>query len=178
MVKRLLVIDGDDQGHFFVMVDGGTMTIGGSAADIILEDLHISRIHCEVEVDEDVVVVGKPESGGAPLRKELHAGEALQIGPSRLRLEGLEGTEAPALAPVFSDDEIPGFADAAPAAAPPAVTTPAAPAQATTLKKFVVIDGGDKGRFFSLPETGITTIGKSSKHADIALHDLYVSRVH
>jgi len=78
MVKRLLVIDGDDQGHFFVMVDGGTMTIGGSAADIILEDLHISRIHCEVEVDEDVVVVGKPESGGAPLRKELHAGEALQ----------------------------------------------------------------------------------------------------
>jgi hypothetical protein len=46
------------------------------------------------------------------------------------------------------------------------------------IRQLVVIDGADKGRTFRLPQTGIVPVGKSNKHADVVLHDLYVSRVH
>ena len=50
MAKRLLVIEPDDQGHFFLSVEAGTMIIGGDSknAELVLRDLHIARIHCEV----------------------------------------------------------------------------------------------------------------------------------
>jgi hypothetical protein len=41
-----------------------------------------------------------------------------------------------------------------------------------------VVDGADEGKTFSLPGRGVVTVGKSAKHADISLRDLYVSRVH
>lgn len=41
-----------------------------------------------------------------------------------------------------------------------------------------VVDGADEGKTFALPGKGVVTVGKSGKHADIALRDLYVSRVH
>lgn len=51
MVKRLLVIKREAQEHFFLSVEKGVMTIGGNSTDAeaILRNLHISRIHCEVE---------------------------------------------------------------------------------------------------------------------------------
>src|SRR5437660_8164991 len=80
MAKRVLVIDGSDRGHFFFSVDGKTITIGAGPAhaEAVLRDLHISRIHCEIEVEEDVIMVGD---------QRLHPGESHQVGPSRLRLE-------------------------------------------------------------------------------------------
>jgi hypothetical protein len=44
--------------------------------------------------------------------------------------------------------------------------------------RLLVIDGADQGRFYLLPESGITLIGNGQKHADVCLHDLYVARVH
>jgi hypothetical protein len=44
--------------------------------------------------------------------------------------------------------------------------------------RLFVIDGGNQGQWFPLPESGTVTIGRERKHADIALHDLYVARVH
>ncbi|CAN5134701.1 hypothetical protein BH10PLA2_BH10PLA2_22750 [soil metagenome] len=44
--------------------------------------------------------------------------------------------------------------------------------------RFLVVDGADKGKHFALPERGLVCVGKSHKHADIVLNDLYVSRVH
>jgi serine/threonine protein kinase len=44
--------------------------------------------------------------------------------------------------------------------------------------RLLVIDGADHGRFYLLPETGITLVGNGQKHADICLHDLYVTRIH
>ena len=46
MAKRVLVIDGDDQGHFFLSVDGGIMKIGDSPAhaEAVLRDLHRARV--------------------------------------------------------------------------------------------------------------------------------------
>lgn len=43
---------------------------------------------------------------------------------------------------------------------------------------FRVTDGADQGKTFYLPEAGVLVIGSSRKHADIALNDLYVARVH
>ncbi len=159
MAKRLLVIDGDDQESFFLSVEAGTMTLGGDPAnaEAVLRGLHITRIHCEVEVEEDLVVVGNPETvtGDGSFRQELHPGEVFHTGHSHLRLGGASGP--------------------APAAGPKPV---ASPPQTQTMRRLLVIDGADKGRFFPLPETGNLMIGKSHKACDIILHDLYVARVH
>ena len=164
MSKRLLVIDGDDREAFFLSVDGGTMTLGGDPANVeaVLRGLHITRIHCEVEVEEDRVVVGNPDgvTGDGSFRQELQPGEIFQLGHSSLRLGGAAGP-APA---------------AAPAAPKPAAA--AAPPLTQTKRRLFVIDGADKGRFFPLPESGTVMIGKSHKSCDIVLHDLYVARVH
>jgi hypothetical protein len=161
MAKRLLVIDGDDRESFFLSVEAGTMTLGGdrSNAEAVLRGLHITRIHCEVEVEEELVVVGNPDTATADgsFRQELHPGEAFHLGHSRLRLEGAVGP--------------PPSASPKPAAA-------AAPPQGRPIRRLVVIDGADRGRFFPLPETGTLIIGKSHKSCDIILHDLYVARVH
>jgi pSer/pThr/pTyr-binding forkhead associated (FHA) protein len=164
MAKRLLFIDSDDQGHFFLSVATGTLTLGGdpTSVEAVLRGLHISRIHCEIEVQEDLVVVGSPEtttgepSSKPPFRKELHTGQALHVGHARLRLEGARAAPGPETA-----------------AAPQA-----APQPARLIKRLLVIDGADKGRSFPLPDSGTLTIGKSHKSSDIILHDLYVSRVH
>jgi serine/threonine protein kinase len=44
--------------------------------------------------------------------------------------------------------------------------------------RLLVIDGADAGRAFPLSATGPVTIGNNHKHANICLHDLYVSRTH
>ena len=99
MSKRLLVIDGDDREAFFLSVDGGTMTLGGDPANVeaVLRGLHITRIHCEVEVEEDRVVVGNPDgvTGDGSFRQELQPGEIFQLGHSSLRLGGAAGLRDP-----------------------------------------------------------------------------------
>jgi serine/threonine protein kinase len=45
-------------------------------------------------------------------------------------------------------------------------------------KRLSVVDGGDQGRVFPLPESGVVLIGSNRKHTNICLHDLYVARVH
>ncbi len=45
-------------------------------------------------------------------------------------------------------------------------------------RRLSVIDGGDQGRVYMLPEAGAVLIGSSRKHTDICLHDLYVGRAH
>jgi pSer/pThr/pTyr-binding forkhead associated (FHA) protein len=187
VATQCLVIDRDDKGRFFLSFEGGVVTIGDQPqdAEFVLRNLHVARIHCEVEVEEKVVVVAgaKAPLGQKPLHKELHPGEAVRLGHTEFRLQG--GPEA--AAPLFKDDEIIGFADevrlqpaSGPAPAPsPAPAGPAPESAANQMiKQLVVIDGGDKGRVFLLPDSGVCTIGKSNRHADIILHDLYVARIH
>ncbi|MBX9584579.1 MAG: protein kinase, partial [Gemmataceae bacterium] len=61
--------------------------------------------------------------------------------------------------------------EAAAALAPPPPPAPPAP------RRFKVVDGGDQGRSFRLPDVGTVTLGKRG-HATIGLNDLYVTRVH
>jgi hypothetical protein len=194
MGKRLLVIDRDDQGQFFLSVEAGVITVGGTAknAEAVFRDLHISHIHCEVEVEEDRVVVCNPETasgqqaGAASLRRELHPGDDLQIGRSHLSFRGRAALAAASDTPVAESNVLPEIPDemlveqpkvAEEGSVPPA-ETPSAEPQVRLRKQLVVVDGADRGRSFSLPDAGATTIGQSKKAADIVLHDLFVARVH
>lgn len=195
MVKRLLVIDRDDQEQFFLSVQKGVLTIGGNSqnAEAIVRNLHISRIHCEVEVDEDLVVVCDPEpapgqgvAGALLQRRQLHPGEALHVRGSHFNLRGVSAppaaeSAAESGAPILSDfnDEI-LLEDAKPP--DEASDADAEPSSATShhrlVKRLFVVDGADKGRVYVLPDKGTITIGKSKKSAEIILHDLFVARCH
>ena len=162
MAKRTLVIDGTDRGHFFLCVEGGTLSVGDSPGhtDIVLRNLRVVGVRCEVEVEDDLVVAGNPAT--LTSRRELRPGEDLRIGRSHLRFTGADGTEpGPATTPADGPEA-------------PAARTGTAP----LLKRLLVIDGADRGRAFRLPESGSRIVGKSTSQADIRLNDLYISRLH
>jgi hypothetical protein len=176
MSRQLLVIEGDDRQHFFLALEDGTLAVSADPqnGEVVLRDLHIRRIRCEIEVEDDRVVVGKETSSGAPvLRQDLHPGEAFHLGQAHFSLQPVPADPADA----EEGGKPAGEALAVePAPAPVVASHPAAP-QATG-KRLVVIDGADQGRAFRLPDAGRVTIGTSPKHADIVLHDLYVARLH
>ena len=57
--RRLLVIDGADAGRVFPLPASGVVTVGNSQkhAGVVLHDLYVARVHCELEVTGDRVVV-------------------------------------------------------------------------------------------------------------------------
>jgi pSer/pThr/pTyr-binding forkhead associated (FHA) protein len=97
LVKRLMVVDGADKGQFFFLPDDGTVTVGKSNkhADIVLHDLYVARIHCEVRMDGDRVLVTHVQGqngtlvSGQPItgETELRIGEVLRVGNSHMQLE-------------------------------------------------------------------------------------------
>src|SRR5262249_40412306 len=73
-----------------------TINIGNSSksADIVLHDLYVSRVHCQLLIDEDKVVVthvagthGTLINGQKITRQELAINDVLRVGNSHLRLE-------------------------------------------------------------------------------------------
>jgi pSer/pThr/pTyr-binding forkhead associated (FHA) protein len=174
MAKSVLVIECDDHGHFFLSLADGTLTFGDvpGRAEMILRSLSVSHVRCEIEIDDDLVVVSRPPSptGEPTAQREVHTGQGLRLGPSRLYLEALADDSPDAEA---QEQEAP------PTAAAPA--QPGSPAPALpegTFKRLRVIDGADLGRAFRLPEDGSVSVGKSAKQADLVLHDLHVSAAH
>ena len=155
MAKKVLIIDHPAQGSFFLSVEGGALTVGDNPIRAAsLRDLRISRIRCEVEVEGEVEVAEPGPAGGPPVHKPLRPGEDVKVGGTHLRLAYPQDEEVvDAVADEGADAERPR-------------------------KVLRVIDGADMGRAFRLPEAGSVSIGKSGKHADVVLHDLYVSGVH
>lgn len=153
MATRTLVIDGD-RAHFLLALDDGTVRVGDGPAHTggLLRDLRIVRVRCEVEVedDRDELPVEQP---GVLTRRAVAPGAPLQLGGVKLSFDGGE----PAPASVESVTPIPA-----------ALTGP---------RRLKVIDGGDQGRAFRLPENGQITVGKIGA-SDIGLHDLYVAKIH
>ena len=94
---RFVVVDGADQGQSFVLPLEGTVTIGRSQrhADIILHDLIIARVHCEVVMsDGDILVRTLPDATSGMLLNgnKFQEGfvklkDVLRLGNSHLRLE-------------------------------------------------------------------------------------------
>jgi pSer/pThr/pTyr-binding forkhead associated (FHA) protein len=157
MAHRRLVITREKDGDFFLLVNGDTITIGSDPQHpATVQPMRVVRIQCELEADGDEVTVQSEDPEQPIAAHAVRPSELLHTGGCRIRFEG--GPPAPQ-----------------PAAAPP----PPAPAPAAGAgRRLFVIDGGDQGQSFPLPPTGTVTVGRERKHADIALHDLYVARVH
>jgi hypothetical protein len=95
---RFFVVDGANQGQSFVLPLEGTVTIGRSQkhADIILHDLYVARVHCEVVMggEGDVLVRALPDAtaglilNGSQVREgNMKLKDILRLGNSHLRLE-------------------------------------------------------------------------------------------
>jgi Protein kinase domain/Inner membrane component of T3SS, cytoplasmic domain len=121
--KRLLVIDGADQGQVFILPDTGTVTLGKDRkyADIILHDLYVARNHCRIRIAADKVEVidddahGMQVNGKKVNRQDLGLGDVLRIGNTHMRLEAVvageeiakfAGSGAPAAAADEDDEPI------------------------------------------------------------------------
>ncbi len=87
----LVIRGGEDEGHHFVIGSGSTRIGRGSENDIELDDITVSRHHCEINETEGVHVVSdKGSLNGTYVNQrrvdvaELSQGDELQIGKFRL----------------------------------------------------------------------------------------------
>ena len=96
MPWRLLVVDGADAARCFPLPATGALVIGNSHkyADIHLNDLYVGRVHCQVETEDDRIVVTALAddrdtfvNGNKVRQLELSPGHVLRVGNSHLRLE-------------------------------------------------------------------------------------------
>jgi hypothetical protein len=112
--KRLLVIDGADQGHSFPLPESGTVSLGKdrNRADLILHDIYVARVNCLLTVEGDKVIVAHESGDGGTMingrkitREEMRPGDVLRVGNSHLRLEfSLAGEEIGKFAGDESDE--------------------------------------------------------------------------
>src|SRR5262249_7321979 len=96
MNLQLLAIAGPDKGRFFPLSSSGIVAIGSSQlhADVRLHDLSVGRLHCELEVDGDRVVLADQESetgtfvnGERITKQELKLRDVIRIGQTELRFQ-------------------------------------------------------------------------------------------
>lgn len=96
MTKQLTVIAGRDEGRVFVLPDEGTFEIGrGSTTPTRLNDLRVSRNHCELEITGDqVLITDKNSSVGTFVNDQrltapqpLFPGDVIKIGDTELRFQ-------------------------------------------------------------------------------------------
>ncbi len=127
LVRRLKVIDGADQGHSYLLPDTGVVTVGSNQkhAEVCLHDLYVGRVHCQIQVDGDELLVTSCESakptfinGKAIQQDSLAPGDVLRVGNSYLRLELEVGDVPPPAAPSRGPAHAPTAAPAAPKTLP------------------------------------------------------------
>ena len=152
-----LRIDATKGDRFSLSSNADVLQVGNTVTHFegTMRNLRIVRIHCEVEVEYDGERI-PVDQAGVMTAQSLRAGTPVQLGCASLSMAAAKATET--VAP--PSDEVP--ITSGPIAGP---------------KRLKVIDGGDQGRTFRLPESGTRTIGKPGQ-ADIGLHDLYVMKVH
>jgi serine/threonine protein kinase len=94
MPRELRVIAGPDKGQFYRLFENHPLLLGRSRhAFSPLKDLQVSRVHCEVELEDGQVHVTDTDSGGGTFlngkriqEEYLKDGDVLQIGQTQLRL--------------------------------------------------------------------------------------------
>jgi hypothetical protein len=156
VAKKTLIIDGGDRKHFLLSVDNGTFRLAdGPSHGGVMRGLKVVRFHCEVEFEDERDLIQIDETGVLHPRA-FRVGTTLQIGRSQVSLVSTDTAPAPA---AVADPTPDPTSDAGP-------------------RRLKVVDGGDLGQSFPLPEAGTVTVGKPGGTADIELHDLYVARVH
>jgi serine/threonine protein kinase len=95
MPAQLAVTTGPDQGKLFALPSGETMQVGRSQATTIrLTDPAVSRVHFELEIGEDQVILhnisgqGTLVNGKPAVEQALKTGDVIRIGNSELRFIG------------------------------------------------------------------------------------------
>ncbi len=95
MITALHVIDGPDQGQVFQLVEGEPLLLGRSRHCLSpLNDPAVSRVHCEVELEDGEVVVTDHDSatgtfvnGRRVTEATMQPDDVLHIGDTRMRLQ-------------------------------------------------------------------------------------------
>lgn len=117
MVHQLRILTGPDKGKTFALDEGTAVILGRSRhADVKFADAHVSRVHCEVELEDGMVLVTDHESSGTYINGKkideaaLRPGDILQIGETQMRLhvEGMGAappSEPPKPAPIVLPPE-------------------------------------------------------------------------
>jgi len=106
MAMQLQVIAGPDKGRTFVLTLGETLRVGrGQATPTRLNDPHVSRVHCELQVEAGgVTVVDAGSAGGTFVngkrmsQQRLQPGDVIQIGTTQLQLHSDDAAEHTTLA--------------------------------------------------------------------------------
>ncbi len=117
MSRRLVVTAGPDKGRVFELKSGETLLLGRSqATQTRLTDPRVSRVHCEVQVEEDRVSVVDANSAAGTLvngervsERALRPGDIIQVGETQLRFEdgqSAETTVAPAARQSFGGEPL------------------------------------------------------------------------
>jgi serine/threonine protein kinase len=107
MQAELTVIAGPQKGAAFPLKTGDPLLIGrGKSTAAQLSDPHVSRVHCQVKIDGDQVIVtdldsasGTYVNGKRITSQRLQAGDVVQIGETRLRLDRKDQMEEATLPP-------------------------------------------------------------------------------
>ena len=119
MPAQLAVTSGPDQGKLFPLAVGQTMQVGRSQATTIrLTDPAVSRVHFELEIGENQVVLhnisgqGTLVNGQPAVELALKTGDVIRIGNSELRFMGKEesATIAPVEAPLSANEPLSNLA--------------------------------------------------------------------
>jgi Protein kinase domain/Inner membrane component of T3SS, cytoplasmic domain len=95
MSAQLVVIAGPDQGRVFALAGGTPLVVGrGTQSMTRLNDLRVSRVHCQVEQRGGDVVIkdlnsvgGTLVNGAAVTEHVLRPGDVVQVGDTQLRLQ-------------------------------------------------------------------------------------------
>jgi serine/threonine-protein kinase len=119
MSKQLVVIAGLDRGRILPMADSDFFLIGRSQSIQIesrLRDPSVARVHCEIEVEGDRVVVADSDAPGGTFvngqrvsRQELQPGDVIRIGTVELLFqdESRTPTRPPSGAKLATLPEVP-----------------------------------------------------------------------
>ena len=95
MKLRLTVIAGPDAGRTFGMESGQTLTVGrGEKSDFRLGDPSVSRVHFQLKITDQTVLIADQGSSSGTLvdgknadSVEIPIGTVIQIGDTRLRVD-------------------------------------------------------------------------------------------
>src|SRR5437764_15046888 len=105
-VKQLVVIAGPDKGRQFMLRPGDPVPIGRSVNTATkLNDLRVSRTHCEVRVEGERVILRDCNSATGTFvndakitEQPLNPGDVIRIGDTEMQFLAQEVAEAPTLA--------------------------------------------------------------------------------
>jgi pSer/pThr/pTyr-binding forkhead associated (FHA) protein len=177
MAARLTVLEGKARGTALSLGEKPLIELGNNPlADVPVDDPDVARVHLKIHFDGDEFTAFDLSGRGfllnsrRSLKAELHDGDVLQVGSTKLRFD---------LAPVLPPAPVAGVSDVAPVwvdepRGPPEPPPPTA-AQRWVLR---ATRGNDSGKEFPLdPAKDYYVIGRGGA-ADITIWDIRASRLH